>query len=576
MTVVDNLIIQNSKFKTINLKKLKIIHKRIKNISYEKIKNTFEKIKNTFEYVNKYYKSKTFNEITKKKSNILNNNNIQLYKSYYDKKYSGITLFNMKKDDIESLQIVIGGTTIYYAKYNILKKMNLINTINNNIVITFPFTVILPRVSFQIHNIIIKTKNNKSFSYELNELINKIVFSNKPIDNVYNRNLFYQKFTDYSIIKCINNTDENFFRTKRELFIIPLSTKTIVTINEKTFNIHKSLEKVSLGFYEGYVNITIKGYVYIYYEFDNYYIYDKISGLSGVFKTSDNYYVNNLNNLNVYNININKSAESADSADSADSTKSNNINHKIKITNDYIYTNDVSHFKYHKSSFLKNKSGYLCKYDRTEDGITFTYHNKSYYIDKYSVLITQFGNCGSTGKVVYKSDKSTQSVSIGGIITQHKKEIDDHDKKDDDGVPEHPIENIESKYDEPLKTDGFFGYKSCYSNNINIIVKLFIKNTNSVAKSLTEIKMRTEEAYVVDAWKIINNELVKCDITDEIYSIHDKSFKYVIGSSVVPTNGYSNKLDVVCVPGIHFFMSPILALKYTSQIIPVNINLLDL
>ena len=55
--------------------------------------------------------------------------------------------------------------------------------------------------------------------------------------------------------------------------------------------------------------------------------------------------------------------------------------------------------------------------------------------------------------------------------------------------------------------------------------------------------MRTEEAYVVDAWKIINNEFIKCDRDDVIYSIHDPSFKYIIGNSVRPTNGYTNSLN---------------------------------
>ena len=563
MTITDNLIINDvltKKFKNTDKRIFKVIHKRMKNISYEKTKNTFE-------YENKFYKSERFrNCIMQKYENNVNttNNHIRMKNAsnaIKDTKYSGVTIFNIKKEDIESLQIIIGSQNVYYAKYNILDKMNFIKTVGTNVVITFPFTVIIPKISYQEYELVIKTKKIK-FSYKLNECSNQISFVDNPLTiNYMSNDILYQKFTDYSMVKCINNIDEYFFRTSREIFIIPV-TNTNIIINEKHFYSNKSFEKMSLGFYEGYVNIKVKGYVFIYYEFDNHYAYSKSTGLSGITQISDNHYLDNNDNYkNKYllfkNIKINK------------------INKKIKITKNYIYTNDVKYLKLHEATFIKNKSGYLCKIKRTDKGFTFVNDKKSYYIDKNSILITQFGNCGSRGTVKYTTTGQTgQTVSIGSNPKKRKitEDTDKHDDDDDDEVPEHPTHSSkQTKYDDDF-TDGFYGYKACKINNVNIIVKLFIKNKHSVAKALHETKMRTEEAYVVDAWKIINNESIKCDKDDVICSIYDSSFKYIIGNSVRPTNGYTHSLDKVCVPGIHFFMSPKLAFNYAGQNMPTTIN----
>jgi hypothetical protein len=71
-------------------------------------------------------------------------------------------------------------------------------------------------------------------------------------------------------------------------------------------------------------------------------------------------------------------------------------------------------------------------------------------------------------------------------------------------------------------------------------------------------KMRCSKALVRDIINIRTYEKVT-----QACSIHDNSFKYVVGEVVQPTVAY-NPLDsnVVCAQGIHYFLNPEAALMY--------------
>ena len=67
--------------------------------------------------------------------------------------------------------------------------------------------------------------------------------------------------------------------------------------------------------------------------------------------------------------------------------------------------------------------------------------------------------------------------------------------------------------------------------------------------------MRTEEALVVNMWKIIDNAFFEIKDCECVVSLHDNTFEYVI-NEIVKTRGVFNpRLDTVCVSGIHFLLN---------------------
>jgi hypothetical protein len=96
------------------------------------------------------------------------------------------------------------------------------------------------------------------------------------------------------------------------------------------------------------------------------------------------------------------------------------------------------------------------------------------------------------------------------------------------------------------------GWKMAWSNGEKVIVKLRIpeeaKRLNASGR-----KCRAEFAEVLAVYpKGKKRAMAKAT---EVYSDHDRSFKYKTGDKLVPTNGFSLDRWDECAPGIHFFIT---------------------
>ena len=239
------------------------------------------------------------------------------------------------------------------------------------------------------------------------------------------------------------------------------------------------------------------------------------------------------------------------------------------IDKNYIYTNFILTLdkKYtYVSPKIQNNNKLMYKWNRNTElastDFNFEFNKKHYNVDKSTIIITQFGNCGSKGSVTVKRDSTTQTIELGekkSKIIKTTETIIQSDKNDQESVL------VATKPSEPVgKSNDFYAYKICLCGTKNTIVKLFVGKTAKVAKSFNEIKMRTEEALVVNMWKIVGNDFIEVneDLDENVVSLHDITFRYAKNAIVRPTNAFNSNLSAVCESGIHFFLKPENALKY--------------
>jgi hypothetical protein len=98
-----------------------------------------------------------------------------------------------------------------------------------------------------------------------------------------------------------------------------------------------------------------------------------------------------------------------------------------------------------------------------------------------------------------------------------------------------------------LPEGDIIGYKKCRDG---VIVKLLIPKEAKRSSAFGR-KCRAEFADVV--------EIIGATIA---YSQHERSFKYVVGERVRPTDGFSEDWMEECASGIHFFISKLEAENY--------------
>jgi hypothetical protein len=199
----------------------------------------------------------------------------------------------------------------------------------------------------------------------------------------------------------------------------------------------------------------------------------------------------------------------------------------------------------------------MYRWNRNLD-LSFEYNKVHYNIDKDTVIITQFGNCGSKGSVIIKQDAITQTIKLGESHSNKNKLSETQNNDKEEVLVATRNNNVF------IQSHDFYAYKMCKCGSTDIIVKLFIGKTSRVAKAFSETKMRTDEALVVNMWKIVENDFVELNEDEIVLSLHDNTFYYRKNDIVRPKEAFNVKLDTVCVSGIHFFLKPEQALKYKN------------
>ena len=92
----------------------------------------------------------------------------------------------------------------------------------------------------------------------------------------------------------------------------------------------------------------------------------------------------------------------------------------------------------------------------------------------------------------------------------------------------------------------------------DVVAKLLIPEEAKRTASLVGRKCRASEAFVLEFLSADN------EIRDQVQSLHDHSFLYVVGQTVKPHGPeYDGDIRIECAPGIHFFLTREEAEEYT-------------
>ena len=105
---------------------------------------------------------------------------------------------------------------------------------------------------------------------------------------------------------------------------------------------------------------------------------------------------------------------------------------------------------------------------------------------------------------------------------------------------------------------GIVGYKSC--GNSIVVLRLLPNSKNNLARSnvfaMSTAKYRCDMAYVANIYDKITNTKRK-----KVYSDYNSKFVYKTGK-MVQVHDYEENIQVVCAPGIHFYLSEECAFFY--------------
>jgi hypothetical protein len=150
-----------------------------------------------------------------------------------------------------------------------------------------------------------------------------------------------------------------------------------------------------------------------------------------------------------------------------------------------------------------------------------------------------------------------------GVITENSYD-------DDTSSSETPINSTKSE--NKWVTNGCIGYKHAFTNaNESCIVQLEIPRGSRVSHPEGH-KLRTDKAIVLAIYRIVGTKIER--YMGHAFSSYDPTFIYIVGQTVSVDN-YDTNYRAQCSSGIHFFLSPELALSYGAHY-PQDITNLDL